>query len=61
MGQSKRTQDIDAFRDGDFETAMTKTASQKAKKDVVESIKRLTREGKHPDAQALYKEQFGKV
>ena len=38
-----------------------KTPSQKAKSDVLEMIKKLTKEGRHQDAQALYIEQFGKV
>ena len=38
-----------------------KTPSQKAKSDVINSVKKLTKEGKHIDAQALFREQFGKV
>ena len=38
-----------------------KTPNQKAKSDVLDMIKKLTKEGKHLDAQALYIEQFGKV
>ena len=60
-GASKGAKNIKPFDEQDTKLAMGKTASQKAKSDVVESIKRLTKEGKHNDAQALYKEQFGKV
>ena len=41
--------------------ASAKTPSQQAKSDVVDLIRKLTNEGKHNEAQALYKEQFGRV
>ena len=41
--------------------ASAKTPSQQAKSDVVDLIRKLTNEGKHNEAQALYREQFGRV
>ena len=60
-GASNGAKNLNSFEEQDTKLAMGKTIGQKAKSDVVESIKKLTREGKHNDAQALYKEQFGKV
>ena len=40
---------------------IAKSPAETAKSDVVNLIKKLTREGKHNEAQALYKEQFGRV
>ena len=51
----------DTERDGVNAHDIAKTPNQKAKSDVIKSIKTLTKQGKHQDAQALYKEQFGQV
>ena len=55
MAKAKK---IDPFNEQDTKLAMGKSVGQKAKSDVLDSIKRLTREGKHTEAQALYNEQF---
>ena len=41
--------------------ASAKTPNQQAKSDVISLIKKLEKEGKYIEAQALYREQFGKV
>ena len=50
----------DTERDG-VNAHVAKTPNQKAKSDVINSIKTLTKQGKHSDAQALFKEQFPQV
>ena len=59
-GASKGAKTVKIFNDGvlDGVNVASKTPSQKAKTDVLKSIKKLTKEGKHQDAQALYNEQF---
>jgi len=56
-----KTINVDPFGEQDTRLAMGKSAAQTAKSDVLKSIKKLTKEGKHQDAQALYREQFPKV
>jgi hypothetical protein len=56
-----KTKKIRPFDEQNTKLAMGKSASQQAKSDVLKSIKKLTKQGKHQDAQALYKEQFPKV
>ena len=62
-GASKGAKKVKIFNDGvlDGVNVASKTTSQKAKTDVINSIKKLTKEGKHQDAQALYNEQFPKA
>ena len=38
--------------------AMGKTVKQQAKTDVLDMVKKLTKSGKHVEAQALFKEAF---
>tara|TARA_R100000152_G_C6734849_1_gene159143 strand:+ start:555 stop:746 length:192 start_codon:yes stop_codon:yes gene_type:complete len=57
-GASKGAKKIKPFDEQNTNLAMGKSVGQKAKSDVLDSIKRLTREGKHTEAQALYNEQF---
>ena len=59
-GASKGAKKINIHNEGNLEgvNVASKTPSQKAKTDVLKSIKKLTKEGKHQDAQALYNEQF---
>ena len=56
-----KTKDIRPFDEQSTKLAMGKTVSQQAKSDSLKSIKRLTREGKHNDAKALYDEIFPKT
>ena len=58
---SKKGKNIKPFDEQNTNLAMGKSVSQQAKTDVLNSIKRLTKEGKHNEAQALYREQFPKV
>jgi len=63
-GASNGAKTIKIFNDGKLDgvnVAMGKSASQQAKSDVIKSIKKLTKQGKHQDAQALYNEQFPKA
>ena len=57
----KKTKKIRPFDEQNTNLAMGKSVGQKAKSDVLSSIKKLTKEGKHLDAQALYREQFPRV
>ncbi len=57
----KKTKKIRPFDEQNTNLAMGKSPGQRAKSDVLKSIKKLTKEGKHLDAQALYKEQFPRV
>jgi len=60
--QNVKFGDGDTERDGvNASFNVSKTPNQKAKSDVIKSIKTLTKQGKHQDAQALYREQFGQV
>ena len=54
----KKTINIRPFDEVNTKLAMGKSPSQKAKSDVVDSIKKLTKEGKHVEAKSLYDEQF---
>ncbi len=56
----KKTKKIKPFDEQNTQLAMGKSVRQQAKSDVVDSIKKLTREGKHQEASALYREQFPK-
>jgi hypothetical protein len=57
-----QTKAIRPFDEQDTKLAMgRKTPSQQAKSDSLKSIKKLTKEGKHSDAKALYDETFPRV
>ena len=63
-GASKGAKKIKIFNDGNLEgvnVASSKTPSQQAKSDSLKSIKKLTKEGKHQDAKALFDETFPKA
>ena len=58
-GASKGAKKVGIWNEGNTKDLnIAKTPSQEAKSDSLKSIKRLTREGKHLDAQALYNETF---
>ena len=60
-GASKGAKKVKIFNDGVLEginVASSKTPSQEAKSDSLKMIKKLTKEGKHQDAKALYDETF---
>tara|TARA_B100001248_G_scaffold85476_1_gene62284 strand:+ start:665 stop:859 length:195 start_codon:yes stop_codon:yes gene_type:complete len=58
-GASNGAKKVKIFNDGVLDGVnVAKTPRQKAKSDVMKSIKKLTKEGKHTDAKALYDEQF---
>ena len=52
------TKTIRPFDEQDTRLAMGKSAREKAKSDVINSVKKLTKEGKHIEAKSLYDEQF---
>ena len=54
-----KTKNVKIWNEGNTKDLnIAKTPSQQAKSDSLKSIKRLTNEGKHLDAQALYNETF---
>ena len=58
-GASKGAKKVSIWNEGNTKDInIAKTPSQQAKSDALKSIKKLTKEGKHLDAQALYNEKF---
>tara|TARA_R100001460_G_scaffold78147_1_gene119107 strand:- start:319 stop:489 length:171 start_codon:yes stop_codon:yes gene_type:complete len=54
----RKTKKIRPFDEQDTKLAMGKTVKQQAKTDVLNMVKTLTKQNKHVEAQALFKESF---
>ena len=60
-GASKGAKKIRPFDEQSTQLAMGKTASQVHKTQQLNKVKKLTKEGKHVEAQKLYKQAFPPV
>ena len=61
-GASKGAKKVGIWNEGNTKDInIAKTPSQAAKSDALKSIDKLTRQGKHLDAKALYDETFPKL